>query len=194
MTDIITRELYPILEPLGLVTQGNLSSFAVTSPDDAFRYLLGRIWDQEKHLLVLGMMNPSKARHDVDDHTIRKCLGFARREAAGGILVVNMAALSATNPDDMVAAHNAGINVVGEHNAAALDWALRLKYTIRIAAWGKIPEKVLPLTLASRRRFHDAGALCLGINADGSPKHPLTLSYDTAKTGLRPYAWPTKEA
>ena len=90
----------PWADKLGLVSQGDWNSWAVTSPDDVYRYCLGRMWDDyappderpwwerdaARFLIAYCMLNPSKARHDVDDPTIRKCVGFARRLGAGGFL------------------------------------------------------------------------------------------------------------
>jgi hypothetical protein len=183
-----------ILASLGLITQGDESAWAVTSPDDRFRYILGRTWDpyfQEQQgllsepvrpLWVFGMLNPSKARGaGIDDPTIRKCIGFARRGHAGGFLVVNMLAYSATDPQDMVRAYREGVNVRGEHNGAALSWALSRPALLgrHIAAWGKIPPALRSLAQPSVVQFLCSRPECFGVNRDRSPKHPLMLGYDT---------------
>src|SRR5687767_7058306 len=63
------------------------------SDDNAYRTLLWRTFQDVGFLqrppLVFGMMNPSTATHLLLDPTVRRCLGFARREGAGGIIVVN---------------------------------------------------------------------------------------------------------
>jgi hypothetical protein len=183
----------PILESLGLVTKGNEKAWAVTSPDDTHRYILGRTWDEyfsdslwfekpsTRELWVFGMMNPSKARHDIDDPTVRKVTGFSKRGGAGGFIIINMSAYSCTDPMEMVEARKRGVNVVGEHNAAVFDWALSRPATVgrHIAAWGKIPKAILPLCMSSILRFKMSKPDCFGVNQDGSPKHPLKLSYDT---------------
>src|SRR5271170_2636809 len=38
----------PILANLGLVTKGDERAWAVTSPDDRYRYLLGRTWGPDR--------------------------------------------------------------------------------------------------------------------------------------------------
>lgn len=184
----------PILSNVGLVTQGDEHAWAVTSPDDEYRYVLGRMWDSyfddgrdwwEKEatrpLRVFCMLNPSKARHDVDDPTIRKCVGFAKRGGAGGIMVVNLLAFSATDPRDMVAAARAGTDIRGEQNEAVLEWARSRPALLglNIAAWGRVPSKLKTLAQRSRMTFTMRGVYCFGANADGSPKHPLMLPYTT---------------
>lgn len=184
----------PILESLGLITLGTVRAWAVTSPCGQYRYILGRMWDDyfddgrewwdrepARPLWCFGMLNPSKARHDVDDPTIRKCTGFAERGGAGGFVVVNTLAFSATHPTDMVTAHRNGIDVCGKHNEAAIQWATSRPAVIgrNIAAWGRIPPKLKDLTQRGITAFLSPSADCLGVNADGSPRHPLMLRYDT---------------
>src|SRR5438445_3736429 len=78
--NLLSKPIPPILSNLGLVTQGDASAWAVTDPTNAYRYVLGRMWDDyffdaadwwnhdsPRPLWVFGMLNPSKARHDVDD-------------------------------------------------------------------------------------------------------------------------------
>jgi len=192
-----------LLADLGLVTVGTGRAWAVTSPDNIYRYALGRMWDDyfydghwtsadapapPRPLWVFGMINPSTARGTLpdgspdDDPTIRKCTGFARRGGAGGFLVVNTLAYSATDPRDMVRAHRSGIDVRGPMNERALRWALSRPTLLgrHIAAWGRIPPKLRELAKQGTVQFRCSGFVeCFGLNADGSPKHPLMLGYDT---------------
>lgn len=188
----------PILSSLGLVTVGDESAWAVTSPDDRYRYILGRTWDpyfQEQRgllaeptrpLWVFGMINPSDARVE-DDPTIRKCTGFAKRGGAGGYLVVNMLAYSHKNPAEIVRLHKQGVDVRGEHNAEAMQWALSRPALLgrHIAAWGRVPPKLRELAKPGIMQFLCSNPDCFGLNEDGSPKHPLMLSYRTPIVSLR---------
>lgn len=171
-----------ILEHLGLVTHGTEEAWAVTSMDDAYRYLLGRRWKRGP-VWVWGAMNPSTARHDKSDHSMTKMVGFTDRGGGGAIAIVNMLAYSATDPQDMVRAMRDGVDVVGAHNLAAIDWALHLAAgdpgARKLAAWGKIPKPCLVRATRSIIRFKKCEPDCLGVNADGTPRHPLTLSYAT---------------
>jgi hypothetical protein len=184
----------PILADLGLITQGTPAAWAVTSPDGVHRYVLGRLWDDfdadqtnlcvdsPRPLWCFGMLNPSVARHDVDDRTLRKCIGFARRGGAGGLVIVNALAYSTPYPADMLAAHRRGVNVVGEHNEAAIAWALGNVHNLlgrNVAAWGNVPPKLRTLASAMQMQFRMAHSWCFGRTADGSPRHPLMLGYDT---------------
>jgi len=183
----------PAAAPYGFVTVGDERAWAVTSPDDRYRYVLGRMWDayfnhgQEwwerdpaRPLWVFCMLNPSTARVD-DDHTIRKCIGFAKRGGAGGIMVVNLMAYSETSPKALVQLARSGVDVRGPQNAAALRWAFSRPMLLgrNIAAWGRVPPKLRSVAKGSVGELNVHGYECFGRNEDGSPKHPLTLAYDT---------------
>lgn len=199
----------PILADLGLVTVGTEQAWAVTSPDNVYRYILGRTWDgyfydgdefgpdappPTRPLWVFGMINPSTARgtkpngEPDNDPTVRKCEGFSRRGGAGGFLVVNAMAYSAADPRDVVKAYRAGIDVCGPVNELALRWALSRPtlFGRHIAAWGRIPPKLRSVAQRGTVQFLCSGAVdCIGVNADGSPRHPLMLGYDTPIVPLR---------
>lgn len=62
---------------------------AVISPCKMYRYLLRRAWDESLPTALFVMLNPSTADAEVDDPTIRRCMGFARSWGMGSIEVVN---------------------------------------------------------------------------------------------------------
>jgi hypothetical protein len=200
---LLGRQIPPILADLGLITQGSTSAWAVTDPTDTYRYVLGRMWDDyffymdegwvhdpPRPLWVWGMLNPSKARHDVDDPSVRKVIGFSRRGGAGGIMIVNMAAYSETHPDLVVVAMRSGVDIIGPHNYSVLKWALGcpsimgLNIAAYIAAWGRIPPRLRTAMQPSINVFRMSQAKCFGRCADGSPRHPLMLSYSTPMEDL----------
>lgn len=179
-----------ILSSLGLVTLGDEKAWAVTSPCGAYRYLLGRTWDPyfsddpwdtPGALWVFGMLNPSTARHDEDDPTVRKCIGFARRGGAGGFVIANILAYSTPHPREMVRAARNGVDVRGQHNEQAMGWAVGRPAIIgrNIAAWGKVPPRLRGAAQCGIVQFMCSLPDCFGLNGDGSPKHPLMLGYAT---------------
>jgi hypothetical protein len=179
-----------VLAQLGLVTRGTKRAWAVTSADDVCRYVLGRMWDDyfdtshwaaTRPLWCVGMLNPSDARHDVDDPTVRRVVGFARRAGAGGVLVVNLAAYSTPYPMRLIEAARAGVNVVGEHNLDAIAWATSRPALLgqNIAAWGRIPPRLRITLQSSVMQFYMHRPKCFGVNLDRSPKHPLYLANET---------------
>lgn len=133
--------------------------------------------------LVFGMMNPSTADHMQTDPTVRKCIAYARREGAGGLIVVNRSPRRATYQEDLEAEHLSGRDVLRtEANAAA--WAVAAELASKLVlAWGT-PKG----TWAEKARGdHDAALLApwtgrvftLGpLAKSGEPKHPLYLRGD----------------
>jgi hypothetical protein len=77
---------------------GGLSAAVFDSTAREYRYLLTRIWDPAVKPVVFLMLNPSTADAFEDDPTSRRCTGFAKREGAGGLVVVNLFGLRSTDP------------------------------------------------------------------------------------------------
>lgn len=156
---------------------------AVISPDGLYRYRLDRWWAPES--VGMGstrmpyiMLNPSTADADVDDPTIRRCIGFARREGFHGITVVNLFAYRATDPDDLRDSEDAGIRVFGPENKSHIIDVAETAGQI-VAAWGAHPfaRRQAALVLGHLRR-EGIPVLCLGTTKDGSPRHPLYVKAD----------------
>lgn len=66
-----------------------LTSSAALSPDGIYRYNLTRTWGAGPIATFL-MLNPSTADADVDDPTIRRCLGFAKSWGCSSLRVANV--------------------------------------------------------------------------------------------------------
>jgi hypothetical protein len=145
---------------------------AILSYDGKYRYKLERIWQPECQPIVWIMLNPSKADANLDDPTIRRCIGFSMNWGYGAIEVYNLFAWRATCPDNLVSA----TDPIGPEND---HWLKSIpKDRQIIAAWGKIPEalgrrdtKVLQLLTGMHVR-------CLGLTMTGFPRHPVRLAYN----------------
>jgi len=150
-------------------------SGAAFSDDGVYRWRLWRTWGPGE-LMAWVMLNPSTADAEVNDPTIRRCMGFARREGYDGIEVVNLYGLRATKPKHLIDHPDPE----GPHNRLA--WAEALygpRIGIVIAAWGAAAtEKRLP---PSRALWGYAGPpmRCLGVTKDACPRHPLYARGDT---------------
>lgn len=136
-----------------------------------FRYRLWRRWS-EGRALVFIMLNPSTADGLSDDHTIRKCVWFAKMFGYGAIEVVNLFAYCATKPS---ALKTAGFPV-GPDNDMHLNAVLSGSGAV-VCAWG-VNAKGLPRVAEVMQlvhdHYHDAYAL---RQSDGVPHHPLMLPY-----------------
>ncbi len=181
---------------------------AIISRCGRYRYRLDRWWDDAVVVdeygtpaaglspLVFIMLNPSTADADVDDATIRRCVGFARREGANGITVVNLYAWRATDPRELAKVTNPteGLQDVADAAICAAlcnDGALPV-----IVAWGAAPPCFTRRDSYHWYRvrdvldiIHDCGRpmRCLGTTKDGHPKHPLYLA---SVASIEPYAPP----
>src|SRR6185312_12359012 len=97
-----------------------------------YRYGLGREWDYPaKPALTFIMLNPSTADAEQDDPTIRRCIGFAKRDGFGALTVLNLYALRATDPRELERADDPK----GPENDTMLRLHLKRGGTF-VAAWG----------------------------------------------------------
>jgi hypothetical protein len=147
-----------------------LRGTATLSADRAYRYLLTRRWGDGPAMCWI-MLNPSTADASEDDPTIRRCIGFARREGCEAIQVVNLFALRAADPGELLASPDP-IGPGGDGFLLARPLA-----ACTVAAWG------------ARGSLHGRSAkvtamlagvrlLCLGVTSSGEPKHPLYVRAD----------------
>lgn len=156
-------------EPLFKASGSNSATF---SDDLEYRYTLGRRWGTAKTLVVIGL-NPSTADENEDDPTIRRCMGFAKRDGYNALLMLNLFAFRATDPRSMMSA----TDPVGPLN----NKILRERTLGRdvLVAWGALgshrgrDREVMGMLEDARR------VLCLGVTKAGQPKHPLYLRADT---------------
>ncbi len=157
---------------------------AVISGDGRYRYVLTRRWDQDLPVMPWIGLNPSTADHAIDDPTVRRMCGFARRESCGGICLLNLFALRATDPAVLQDADDPA----GPDNDRWLasmieDVVLGAVFDQRrvvpvVAAWGshsfagerarQVMEILVRVPLVS-----------LGATALGAPRHPLYLKGST---------------
>ena len=147
-----------------------MNSSATFSRCRAFRYELNRIWDISKPKVLFIGLNPSKAKETDDDPTIRRCIKFANSWGFGGLSIVNLFAFCTHDPNELFKA----IAPIGPKNDKTIKNHLA-KYENVILVWGnhgnylKRNEEVLKLI---------KNPLCLKINKNGSPAHPLYLKSD----------------
>lgn len=144
---------------------------AVFDPTGRYRYLLRRTWGSGPRVAFV-MLNPNAADALVDDPTIRRCVGFARRWGFRSVEVVNLFAYRARDPRELGRA----ADPVGPDNDRHVRDAIR-RAELVVCAWGA--------TRVARRRaaaVHDLlegrTVRCLGRTRSGAPRHPLYLRRD----------------
>jgi hypothetical protein len=144
---------------------------AVISQCGTYRYRLWRQW-ADGPTCVFVMLNPSTADAEIDDPTIRRCIGFAKREGCGRLDVVNLYSLRATDPTELGRHPYPNGPDAARHNAETLVAANGPV----ICGWGADPAArsqsgyMLDLIAAAGKT-----PMCLGQTKTGAPKHPLYL-------------------
>lgn len=159
-------------------TEDSMLRDAAISDCGRYRWSLTRIWKVtgKRDLLGIIMLNPSTADAMQDDPTIRKCIGYAKRWGFNGLTVRNLFHLRATDPKEMLAA----ADPVGPSNEDLYLGLLDTCPTI-LCAWGNHGAHLgRDRVVISLLKTCGANLVCLGVNRDGSPKHPLDLASDLA--------------
>jgi hypothetical protein len=159
-----------------------VSGWATISPNGRYRYLLGRRLADDGGRMLFVMLNPSTADADTDDATIRRCVGYARREGCGILEVVNLFAWRTVSPGELATV----VDPVGPDNDRHIREAAARAGPV-VVAWGNPPFR---LTRAAERAALVAGMLdrywplALGTTSTGQPVHPLRQRADAP---LRPW-------
>lgn len=163
-----------------------------------YRYVLRRrtTLDGSQKVLLWILLNPSKADATTDDATVRKALGFAERSHYGELVIVNLFAAVATDPRAL----REMVDPVGPECDAHIRRELRGAHNV-ICGWGANSARLTVRDPAGSGRTREQEVLaliwsehvrplCLGTTAEGAPRHPLYVGYDT-----KPILWPlTREA
>ncbi len=153
--------------------KGEMVKSAVLSGDRLYRYILSRGWASGPRMVWI-MLNPSTADAENDDPTIRRCIGFAKREGCGSLDVVNLYALRCTKPKHLLDHPDPE----GPDNPLA--WAQVLfdpEPEFIVAAWGAFDTSDLPRPKALVG-YCSGSMLCLGTTAKNAPRHPLYVKAD----------------
>lgn len=163
---------------------------AALSNDKKYRYILTRIWDKSKPLVLFVGFNPSTADHIVDDATVKKLIRMVKSwERYGGFKIVNLFAIRSKEPSTVY--HQYKYNkAVGYKNDEAIKQVIRIDQCpvdLIILCWGSSAVKgewgrirtyeviklIRTLTKATKTLF------CFGQTKFGQPRHPLYLKDNT---------------
>jgi len=118
------------------------------------------------------MLNPSTADAEIDDPTIRRCIGFSSAFGYGGIVVGNLFAWRATEPSALKEV----ADPIGPSNDSHLAKIIS-DAPLVICAWGTAGN-LYGRDREVLRMIRDAGKVphCLRVTKGGHPSHPLYLS------------------
>lgn len=149
---------------------------ACISADGLHRTRLWRIWEPEKPRMLLVMLNPSTADASLDDPTIVRGVGFAKREGCGGLEVANLYSYRTPSPSVLKAKHYP----TSADNDAVLRALLGVVTGPVVCGWGvhaktQDAEAFRAMAFAAGVTLFHLGVL----NTNGSPRHPLYLRSNT---------------
>lgn len=152
-----------------------------------YRRMLSRDWtapgQPPRTVLFIGQ-NPSVADVEVSDPTCHRELQFARDWGFTRYLKGNVLDWRATAPRDVPKAPDLACT---PENLAALG-AMAEEAELIVMAYGRLHKRFHAVTARVVARVASAGKplVCLGRNADGSPRHPLYLRKDTRPEPFSP--------
>ncbi len=149
---------------------------ATFSSCQRYRYSLLREWSATQSKVLFVGLNPSTADAELDDPTIRRCIGFAKAWGFGGLYMGNLFAFRSTDPKGLLTASDP----VGPDNDAVL-LQLAQAAGLVVAAWGNHGAW---MDRAGQVKSLFGPLSILKLNRSGQPAHPLYLKGD-----LRPMPW-----
>lgn len=150
-----------------------LASAALFDETEAYRYWLERRWTPGPRALWIGL-NPSKAGADLDDHTIRKEVGFSRRWGMGGLTKVNLGALVCTDPRLIDTRRWIGADNDSAIGSQAARWH---PGDLVVAAWGDVPSWAWDRERAVLELLRNFDIVCIGKTRRGAPLHSSRPGY-----------------
>lgn len=156
------------------------TSGAMLSDDKVYRYALWRVWDKRKPYALFVLLNPSTADAEMNDPTVTRLIKRARNAGHGALVVVNAFAYRATDPDTLKRFARDGGNPIGPMNDETIaKWAKHAQAAI--LGWGRHCDDVVPgrsKAIIDLLAAIGVPTFAIGVNNDGSPKHPLYAAYN----------------
>ena len=155
-----------------------------------FRYTLEHVMEPSlplRQVMWIGL-HPGLIDEVPRDPTLRRIEAFSSRLGYTGFIVTNLFALRTSRPLELTTAQDP----IGPENDAVLRAAAKSSEGI-VACWGSNGAlgKRDDFVTDMLRKATSKPMQSLSRNADGSPKHPLYVRWDTVLTA---YPWQTKSS
>jgi len=147
---------------------------AVFDKDKIYRYSLIRKWNNNGIKIVWIMLNPSTADENIDDPTIRRCIGFSKIWGAGEMEIVNLFAYRSTSPKKLYTY----TDPIGKDNDLFILNSVKKANKI-IIAWGthgSLDKRSEYIMFNLLKNYHKK-IFFLKKLKDGEPGHPLYIKY-----------------
>lgn len=154
----------------------------ILSDCGAYRMRLWRAWDASLPRMTALMLNPSTPSHLVTDATDTRIYSRAVATGFGRYDIVNLYPLRATDPDELLKHPDPIGPTRGSITADGVILDAIGDAQMTLCAWGSHPAaaaraidvmRLLGMAGMRNRLYH------LGLNKDGSPKHPLYIAAST---------------
>ena len=160
---------------------------AALSKDGVYRFALSRSFKPGSKSMIWIMLNPSTADAEVDDPTIRRCMGYAQDWGFDSMTVVNLFPLRATDPKELTT-HTEPKDILKLNLGYIESECYWSQPSLVVAAWGTHGALLRRNKLVIDRLTALGVSLhVLGLTEDRHPKHPLYLKKD-----LKPVLWSGK--
>jgi hypothetical protein len=166
------------MEPGSLFGSDDFAGAIFDDRRRVYRYVLWRRWGDATKRCLFIMLNPSTVDEHVLDPTVRKCVKWARVWGFGALDVCNIFAWRSTDPKQLYTLNDP----VGPENDHWIQQTAMMAAMV-VVAWGK-HGALKSRGEAVARMLEKHKPYCLGVNADGSPEHPLYIAKAT-----RPIKW-----
>lgn len=163
--------------PPDCASRGDLASGAIFACSKPYRYALWRNWSIRGGQCAFIGLNPSTADEKANDQTMRRCINFAKSWGFGGVIMVNLFAFRATDPEAM----KKQSDPVGEYNDFFTAYYAARADRI-VCAWGAHGAHMgrgQEIYTRLQSLNGDRTLYCLGTTKSGQPKHPVRLRADT---------------
>ena len=154
------------------------------------RYILRRSWIGTGGQINFVMLNPSTADDVVDDPTIRKCVGFAKRWGYSSLVVTNLFAFRATEPRDLQillsSSETWDIAKGGPENERVVIDSAK-ESALVCCAWGDHGRILWQASDLIKRLGKEFDLWCIGLTTAGKPLHPSRAAYTDAPKRFKEY-------
>ena len=130
--------------------------------------------------LLYIMLNPSTADDKIDDATIGSCTRLAANNSYHSFWVGNLYGVRSKDPEFLCGLSTQ--DAIGLGNSDALEEMIELADDI-VVAWGNPGFQGTPYIRELLKGFE---LLCIDINKDGSPAHPL---YKKSTKKFKPWSF-----
>lgn len=148
---------------------------ALFSNDRKHRFMLWRIWDETKPRVMFIGLNPSNANESDPDPTIQSVGRISKFNGFGGFYMLNLFSFVTPYPEELqeLSAHQQA----NDHHLSGTS----IHCSTIVYAWGRF-DVAKERGEVIKKMFPTAKVL--GLNKNGSPKHPL---FQREKTELKDY-------